>query len=100
MQDFDLNEKKNTDNQQGELTMTVSAVCEKNDRKIAYVTFSDGVKTAEGIIPECTMEKNDGFTDDEVEQLIAYMRSELPRLKKMASQINVMSAFMGKRIDE
>ena len=43
----------------GELNMSVSAVCQ-NDKgqKYAFVTFSDGVRDAEGRIPECKILNN------------------------------------------
>ena len=79
-----------------ELKMSVSSVCQKDGVKIAYVSFSDGVRTAEGRIPECVIHSNDGFTEDEVVQLELYMKSELATLKRMAAGINVMDAFMGR----
>ena len=35
-----------------QLDMKVSPVCEKNGKKFAYVSFSDGNRVAEGLIPE------------------------------------------------
>ncbi|MBR1524832.1 MAG: hypothetical protein IJ641_10315 [Lachnospiraceae bacterium] len=72
----------------------VSGVFTKNGKQIAYVSFTDGVKTAEGIIPDCTITKNKGFTDDEISQLEAYMKKDLASLKKMAAGINVVKALM------
>lgn len=82
------------------LNMTVSPVCTKNGTKVAYVSFTDGVRTAEGEIPICRITKNKGFDDREVEQLENYMKRELTSLKKMAARINVLDAFMGKKQNE
>ena len=76
-----------------ELTMSVSAICEKEGKKIAYVTFTDGEKKAEGVIPECVITVNEGFTKAEVDQLQAYMQRELPMLKKTAAGIRLFDAF-------
>lgn len=78
----------------GELNMSVSAICqtEKGD-KFAYVTFSDGVREAEGVIPECKINKNNGFAEIEVKLLEDYMRENLAQLKKMAAGIDIFSAF-------
>lgn len=77
-----------------ELAMTVSPVCQKDGKQYAFVTFTDKERLAEGRIPECRIISNKGFTDAQVEQLERYMKRELTRLKKMASGINVLEAFM------
>lgn len=79
------------------INMTVSPVCTKNGTKVAYVSFTDGERTAEGEIPVCRITQNKGFDEDEVEQLENYMRRELTTLKKTAARINVLDAFMGKK---
>lgn len=80
-----------------ELKMTVSPVCQKNGMKVAYVSFTDGKRVAEGEIPLCRITMSKGFTEGEVEQLQDYMKRELTSLKKMAAKINVLDAFMGTR---
>ncbi len=73
--------------------MSVSPVCEKDGKKYAFVTFTEGSKTAEGRIPECVIEKNNGFSDEEVQALCDYMKSQLTTLKKTAASLNVFDAF-------
>lgn len=77
-----------------ELNMSVSSVCVKDDKKYAFVSFTDDTRTAEGKIPDCRIMDNKGFSAEEVEQLEAYMRRELKTLKKMAAGINVIGALM------
>lgn len=77
-----------------ELTMQVSPVCQKDGKKVAYVTFKDSKRNAEGIIPTCMIIKNKGFSDEEVTGLEEYMKGNLKELKKMASSVNVAKAFM------
>lgn len=91
-EDFNIpKENKN----QGELNMSVSAICHTDDgEKYAFVSFSDGVRTAEGKIPDCKIISNDGFAAIEVEQLEKYMVDNLGELKKMASGINIFEAFI------
>ena len=79
------------------LNMTVSPVCNRNGEKVAYVSFTDGSRTAEGEIPVCKITKNNGFHENEVEQLENYMKRELTSLKKMAAHINVFDVFLGKK---
>ena len=47
-----------------ELTMSVSGICRKDGEKLAYVTFSDGKRKAEGVIPDCRIIKQTGFTEE------------------------------------
>lgn len=99
MQDFSLDNKEaniKSADASSELQMQVSQICNKDGKKIAYVTFSDGVRRAEGQIPECVVIKNDGFNKAEILQLEDYMEKELPTLKKMASSVNLLDAFMKK----
>lgn len=77
-----------------EMTMSVSPVCVKDGKQYAFVTFVLGEKMAEGRIPECQMISNKGFSSEEVEKLERYMKRELTSLKKMASSISVLGAFM------
>ena len=77
-----------------ELSLAVSPVCQKDGKQYAFVTFTDKDRLAEGRIPECTIISNKGFSEEEVQHLERYMKRELTRLKKMASGINVLEAFM------
>lgn len=79
-----------------ELKMSVSPICQKGGTRIAYVSFTDETRTAEGRIPDCVILSNEGFTEDEVLQLQRYMKQELATLKRLAASVNVLDAFMGK----
>lgn len=79
-----------------ELQMSVSPICEKNGHKTAYVTFDDGKRSAEGEIPDCKIRTSHGFSEEEIVQLELYMKGNLMMLKKMASSVNILGAFMGK----
>ena len=76
-----------------ELKMSVSAVCTKEEKQYAFVSFSDENRTAEGKIPDCVIISNSGFTKEEVVQLEDYMRRELRTLKKMAAGIRLIDAL-------
>lgn len=77
-----------------EWKVTVSPVCTKDGKQYAYVSFSDGMSTAEGRIPDCKIISNKGFGEAEVLQLEQYMKRDLGRLKKTAANIRVLDAFM------
>ncbi len=76
------------------VNMSVSQVFAKNGERYAFVSFTDGEKSAEGKIPQCKIISNRGFDKEEIGQLEDYMNRELARLKRMAAGINAMRAFM------
>ena len=89
----DISLPKNIKNEK-DIQMSVSAVCEKDGEKVAYVLFSENKRSSEGIIPDCKIIRNNGFSPEEVKQLEDYMIGNLMELKKMAASINVLGAFM------
>lgn len=76
------------------MNMLVSGISEKDGKKVAYIMFEDDIRSAEGIIPECSITSNNGFTDDEVAQLEDYMKENLAMLKRQAAGINPIKAMM------
>ncbi len=92
MEDFSVDFSKKKDD--GALDMSVSAICEKDGKRLAYVTFSGGGRKAEGEIPKCVINSSEGFTAGEVQQLEAYMKQNLDMLRNMAAGINPLKAFM------
>lgn len=81
-------------NDRDELTMTVSPVCTKDGQKLAYVCFSDAARSAEGVIPDCKIIKNSGFTDEEVGQLELFLKMNLGDLKKRAASVSPVKAML------
>lgn len=77
-----------------ELKMSVSPICTKGEERYAFVNFTDNSRLAEGKIPDCKIISNKGFNEGEIRQLEEYMKKELPRLKQMAADINVLGALM------
>ncbi len=78
------------------LTMTVSPVFGSGDDRYAFVSFTDGERTAEGKIPDCVITNNKGFSDEEKKALSNYMKRELSSLKKLASSQGPLQAMMKK----
>ncbi len=76
------------------LEMSVSPIFLVNGKKKACVSFTDKKRTAEGMIPECVITKNNGYSEEEIKALEDYMKKELKKLKQMAANVNVLKAFM------
>lgn len=77
-----------------ELTMQVSGICRKDGNKFAYVTFTDGKRYAEGIIPDCKIRSQKGFDEAETGQLELFMKMNLAALKRKAASIDPVRAMM------
>ncbi|MBE5939635.1 MAG: hypothetical protein E7266_04470 [Lachnospiraceae bacterium] len=77
-----------------EFNMTVSPVYAKNGEKYAFVSFTDGKRTAEGKIPDCKVISSVGFDEAEVRMLENYMREDLSHLKQVAAGIRIIDAIM------
>ena len=81
-------------NMSQELKMTISGIVPKDGRKNIYVVFEDGSRKAEGRVPDCVIEKNSGFTEDEVSMLELYMKQNLDLIREHAKLINPIKALM------
>lgn len=76
-----------------EMEMTVSPVCGSGEDRYAFVTFTEGEKTAEGKIPSCEIIRSKGFSKEELAGLSTYMKADLPHLKQLAAGQNVFKAM-------
>ena len=83
--------RKNTSQ---ELKMTISGIVPKDGRRNIYVVFEDGNRRAEGSVPDCVIEQNTGFTEDEVKMLELYLKQNLDMIREHAKYINPIKAFM------
>ena len=76
------------------MKLMISGVSDRDGHKVAYILFQEEDKTAEGIIPDCEILKNDGFSDKELEDIRDYMRDNLEMLKRQAADVNPFKAMM------
>ena len=93
MEDISLSEETTSQ----EINMSVSPICQKDGHKVAYVSFADGKRTAEGEIPDWRITKYENFGKEEGEQLEHYMRDNVAMIKGMAASVDPMKAFLGKK---
>ena len=75
------------------MEMSVSHIINENGKKKAYVLFSDGERSAEGIYPDCSIIKSSGFTQEELTLLSEYMEKEGETIKELAASVNLIKAF-------
>ncbi|MCR4755064.1 MAG: hypothetical protein K5868_05965 [Lachnospiraceae bacterium] len=80
-----------------EIKMNVSSLIRKDGDKAIYVMFTDGDKEAEFIVPECRLLNNKGFTDEEIGNLIEYIKNEQDYIYNIAKKVNPIKGFMGRQ---
>jgi len=78
-----------------EIKMSVSSFIRKEGDKAVYVMFYDGDKNAEFVLPECKLLKNNGFEEQDIEQLKKYIDHEKDTIFSMAKDVNPIKGFMG-----
>ena len=71
-----------------ELNMLISGVIEKDGKKKACVRFEAGDVFAEGFVPDCKIEHQNGFTDEEIKKLEEYMQDNLETIKRKAAEVD------------
>lgn len=82
------------ENMNDSLTMTYSAIVTgKDQKKMVRVRFerennSGGADFAEGIIPDCSIQSQSGFSDDEVFQLEQYLKANMEDIRQKAKVIS------------
>ena len=76
-----------------EVTMTYSAILrDRDNRKIVRVQFErDGVsgkELAEGIIPDCVILRQNGYSSEEISDLEEYIRRNADEIMSKAKEIS------------
>lgn len=94
MQDNIINIEKECMLMNGKMNMSISQIFQKDGKPTAFVLFSEGRKSAEGKIPDCTIISNDGFSEKEVKALELYLKMQRGVYFKDCKEVNIMKAFM------
>ncbi len=79
------------ENNQNELKFTYSCILPRGKDKIVRVTFERKNGYAEGIVPDGKIEKQNGFSQKEVEQLEQYLKANKDTIMKQARDITGIS---------
>lgn len=79
-----------------EIKMSVSPITRNDDKKCVYALFTDGNKSAEFAVPECKVVSNNNFSQDEINQLLDYVRNQQDYIFSLAKEINPLKAFLDK----
>lgn len=75
------------------MNVVFSGITTKGDEKRVCVSFSEKGRSAEGYVPSCKIERNNGFTVDEVSQMEAYLEENKFLIWEEAKKINPLRAM-------
>ena len=78
-----------------EVNMMVSGIIRKKGEKFVHVSIQRGQDEAEYIFPECRLEKSQGFTEEELNQLLIYVKGSQAEIMEHARKVNPMKAMLG-----
>ena len=78
----------------GEVTMLVSGIVVKDNRKIVRVSFLRDDDYAEGIMPDAIIEKSKGFTAEELTKLEKFLRLHKEEILQQAKEVNPIRSWL------
>lgn len=78
------------------LEFTYSGLLNRKGKKVVSVRFerAGGRDFADGILPDCAIEKQQGFSDDEVEQLEVYLMEHADELMAKAKEMSKLTNLL------
>ncbi len=77
-----------------QIKMSVSPMMHSKNGKSIFVMFQDADRYLEISLPEFKVMSNQGFSEDEVTQIILYAKSEQDSITALAKGINPVKAMM------
>lgn len=78
------------------LNFTYSGLLNKNGKKVVSVRFerAGGRDFADGLLPDCAIEKQQGFSEEEVEQLEVYLMEHADELMAKAKEMSKLTNLL------
>lgn len=78
-----------------EINMTVTTLLHKDGKDFARVSFLRESDWAEGVVPDGKIEQSEGFSEEEIEKLEAYLTAEEETILAQAKKINPIKNLFG-----
>ncbi|MCI7107072.1 MAG: hypothetical protein PUA77_04190 [Lachnospiraceae bacterium] len=78
-----------------ELQMIISGRIKKDGKEIVRVSFFRGKDYADGVLPDCVIEKSEGFERAEQILLEQYLKENCQNILVKAKEINPMKNWLG-----
>ena len=89
-----LDTAKTERDDKGNVTMSVSGYVGEGRERHFCVVFSRGRESIEIKVPSYKIIRKDGFSPEEVRDLVSYIRDNEEAIRSQAVKINVLSAFI------
>lgn len=83
-----------------ELKLLISGIVLVNEEKKACVRFEDSTRFAEGYIPDCKINSQSGFSDEEISLLEDYMKENLGKIKRLAAEVDPILSMVREEKNE
>ena len=82
------------------MQMNISPISPKDGRSWIYIQFFDEDRSAEIRLPGRKVLSNNGFTEEEIQDLREYVKQHKDNIFSIAKKINVMDNFLGIQRDD
>lgn len=81
---------------EGELTFTYSGILKKDGKKVVSIRFerNGGKDFADGLLPDCSIEKQQGFSEEETEQLEVYLMEHADEIMHKAKEMSKITKLL------
>lgn len=78
------------------LQFTYSGLLHKNGKKMVSVRFErdNGKDYADGVLPDCAIEKQQGFSEEEIEQLEVYLMENADDIMAKAKEMSKITNLL------
>ena len=75
---------------------TYSGLLNKNGKKVVSVRFErdNGKDFADGLLPDCAIEKQQGFSEEEIEQLEVYLMENADDIMTKAKEMSKITNLL------
>ncbi len=77
-----------------EISMIISGIINQEDKRFVRVAFSRERDMAEFTIPDTKLEKNEGFSEEEIAKLIVYLDGNKGDIMEQARLVNPIRNWM------
>lgn len=98
MENINLNDSNGEGVKGNHVNMIYSCLLHKDKKRIVRVTFertgATGYEYAEGIVPDGTIERQKGFTQEEVVKLENYLKNHVDDIFAKAKEISGLKHWM------
>lgn len=76
------------------MEMLISGFFTKDNRRMVRISFMRGKDFAEGLLPDCVIDRSEGFSENELVKLEKFMRDNVQEIFTQAKEINPIRSWL------